>query len=137
MRIRFRRSISCSLVALAACGGDSSDASDPLDPSFPTEPDKRTVDALPSIAFTPSVLEVVAGDTVTFAFGAVAHDVYFDSMAGAPGDIPGAVTNARVTRVFAVPGRYAYSCHIHPGMRGTVRVDSVPEPAPYVVGRAP
>jgi plastocyanin len=80
------------------------------------------VQALPSIAFNPATITVAAGDTVTFAFGAVPHNVFFDRVAGAPTDIPGVNSSTSATRVFTAAGQYAYECHLHPGMRGTVVV---------------
>jgi len=66
---------------------------------------------------------VTAGGTVTFAFGSVGHNVYFDNdPAGAPADIPGVNSNANVDRVFGTEGVYAFNCHIHPGMHGTITV---------------
>ena len=60
---------------------------------------------------------------VTFAFGSVAHDVFFDDdPAGAPASIPGAVSNTSVARTFTTAGEYTFDCHIHPGMRGSVTV---------------
>jgi plastocyanin len=103
-------------VVAAACGSNA------YGPSSPANVEQKTVAALPSLVFTPATLAVASGDTVTFAFGSVAHNVFFDAAAGAPADIPGTVTNTRVGRVFAAAGRYTYSCHIHPEMHGTVVV---------------
>jgi plastocyanin len=64
----------------------------------------------------------VAGGTATFAFGSVAHNVFFDGAAGAPADIPGVNSNTSVTRTFTTPGTYVYTCHIHPGMTGRIVV---------------
>jgi plastocyanin len=88
----------------------------------PPAPTPRTVMALPSLAFSPSSITVKAGDVVTFAFGAVGHDVFFDAQAGAPANIGGVNANVSVQRTFATPGTYGYTCHIHPFMHGTVVV---------------
>jgi len=102
-------------VTLGACGGGGD--------GTPTSPgDGRTVAATPSLAFTPASLTVNAGETVTFAFGGVAHNVFFDAQAGAPGNIDGTNANVSVQRAFATAGTYPYSCHIHPSMHGTVVV---------------
>jgi plastocyanin len=74
------------------------------------------------IAFTPGTLRVNAGATVTFAFGSVPHNVFFDAQAGAPADIAGTNTNVSIARQFTAAGSYTYTCHIHPSMRGTVIV---------------
>ena len=82
--------------------------------------------ALPSIAFSPGTVTIAVGDTVTFAFESVPHNVFFDRVAGAPADIPGTNANTSATRVFTAPGRYPYTCHLHPGMSGTVVVAATP-----------
>ena len=91
----------------------------------PTAPpgDGRTVAATPSLSFTPGTLTVSAGQTVTFAFGGIGHNVFFDAQPGTPADIDGVNANVSVTRVFNTAGTYHYSCHIHPNMRGTVVVN--------------
>ena len=89
------------------------------------------VDATPSIAFTPANISLTTGGTVTFAFGSVPHNVFFDNdPAGAPGAIDGVNANVAVQRTFPVAGVYNYYCHIHPGMRGTIVVGSVAATTP-------
>ena len=102
---------------LSACGGGAATG-----PSAGPPPMTATVNATPSIAFNPSPVKIVSGGTITFAFGSVAHNVYFDAVAGAPADIPGNNAGTSVSRTFGSPGTYGYSCHIHPGMRGTIVV---------------
>jgi plastocyanin len=107
-------------ATLAACGGGGYGTA----PGPSTPPgDGRTVSATPSLAFTPGTLTVNAGETVTFAFGGIGHNVFFDAQAGTPADIDGVNTNTSVTRVFNTAGTYRYTCHIHPSMRGTVVVN--------------
>jgi plastocyanin len=65
---------------------------------------------------------VNAGETVTFAFGSLAHNVFFTVQAGAPADIPGNNSNVSIDRAFATAGTFTYTCHIHPSMHGTVVV---------------
>ena len=108
------------LAILSACGGGA--ASSPSGPPAGPPPMTATVNATPDIAFNPSPVKIVSGGTITFAFGSVAHNVYFDAVTGAPADIPGNNASASVSRTFASPGTYAYSCHIHPGMRGLIVV---------------
>jgi plastocyanin len=76
-------------------------------------------------AFTPATVSIGVGGTVTFAFGAVAHNVFFDnSVSGAPDPIPGTNANMSEARTFTSAGTFEYDCHIHPGMKGTVVVGS-------------
>lgn len=105
-------------ATLAACGG-SGGYSSPVDPP---PGDGRTIAATPSLAFGPATLTVNAGDAVTFAFGSVAHNVYFDAATGSPENIVGNNANVSVARTFTTAGSYRYTCHIHPSMQGTVVV---------------
>jgi plastocyanin len=81
------------------------------------------VNATPSIAFTPGNVKLAVGGTVTFDFGAVGHNVFFDNdPVGAPEAIDGVNANTSVRRTFPVAGVYTYYCHVHPGMSGTIVV---------------
>jgi plastocyanin len=106
-------------ATLAACSGSGYGTG----PTSAPPGDGRTISATPSLSFTPGTLTVNAGQTVTFDFGGIGHNVFFDAQAGTPADIAGVNANASVTRVFNTPGTYHYSCHIHPSMRGTVVVN--------------
>lgn len=124
MRLPFRGALvliaPLATVLIAACGGDSNSPTAPVDP---TPVAAATVDATPSLSFTPSQVTLIAGGTVTFDFGTVEHDVFFDNApAGAPQNITAPSANKSVVLTFATPGTFAYNCHIHPGMRGTVIV---------------
>jgi len=104
-------------VLIAACGGDSNSPTEPVDQ---TPVAAATVDATPSLSFTPNLVTLIAGGTVTFDFGTVEHDVFFDNApAGAPQNITAPSANKSVVLTFATPGTFVYNCHIHPGMRGT------------------
>ena len=107
-------------VTLGACGGGGYGGGSNGGPTSPG--DGRTVAATPSLTFNPASLTVNAGEAVTFAFGGVAHNVFFDAQDGAPANIDGTNANVSVQRTFATPGTYRYTCHIHPSMRGTVVV---------------
>ena len=107
---------------MAACGSNGYGTAAPPPPPPPPPPPGNTVAATPSLAFTPATLTVNVGDVVTFAFGSVAHNVFFTQQAGAPADIGGSNANVSVTRTFATAGTYAYTCHIHPSMQATVVV---------------
>jgi plastocyanin len=108
-----------SAASLVACGGSSSTA--PASSGTPVT--AATVNATPSLQFTPNTVTIVVGGTVTMDFGAVAHDVFFDNdPAGAPASITTPTSNTSATLTFNQAGTFVYNCHIHPGMHGTVVV---------------
>ena len=71
--------------------------------------------------FTPRVIAVQAGGTVTWTFGALEHTVTFAAASGAPNSISGGLSTS-ISRTFNAPGNFAYSCSIHAGMSGLVYV---------------
>lgn len=68
-------------------------------------------------AFTPSVIEVPAGSTVTWTFASrTEHNVVFDGLASPT------QTTGTWSRTFDEPGSYPYLCSLHEGMNGRVEV---------------
>jgi plastocyanin len=110
-------------VMLAACGGSGTPTSTTTT-TPPSQPSTTaTVAAQPSLSFSPRTVTIVRGGTVTFSFGTVAHNVFFDNQpAGAPANIPGDNANTSKSLTFQTTGTFIYNCHIHPGMQGTVIV---------------
>ena len=126
MRLSSHRSLartflaSALSLAAAACGGGD-DASAPAPDPDPVQ--AATVDAQPSIRFSPNRVVLVRGGKVTFRFGTVGHNVFFDNApAGAPANIPGAHADESIDVTFGTAGTFRYNCHLHPGMSGTVVV---------------
>jgi plastocyanin len=107
--------LATALLAYGCGSGNGGGVTSPTPPS-------NTVAATPALAFAPASLTVNTGDAVTFAFGSVAHNVFFDARAGVPGDIQGNNANVSIARTFTTAGTYSYTCHIHPSMHGTVVV---------------
>jgi plastocyanin len=125
------------IVTLAACGGSTGTGPYATgnggnggiggygggDGGNQNPPPANTVDASPSLAFSPSTLTINAGEAVTFAFGSVAHNVAFDNRnTDTPADIGGFNTSTSIPRTFSTAGTYTYHCTIHPFMMGTVVV---------------
>src|SRR5207249_11352415 len=94
-----------ALLAMA-CGGDGYGTTAP-------PPPPSTVAATPSLTFTPRTLPVNVGETVTFAFGSVPHNVFCTQQAGAPSDIARNNATVSLPRTFGTSGRAAYTCRIH------------------------
>jgi len=113
----------CAVVALAAACSSSTDPGSSNNPSAP--PMAAAVNATSLNTFTPANVAIGVGGTVTFTFGDVPHNVFFDnSPAGAPDPITGANANMSMSRTFTTAGTFEYDCHIHPGMKGTVLVSN-------------
>lgn len=90
-----------------------------------------TVNATSLDTFTPANVAIGVGGTVTFTFGDVPHNVFFDNApAGAPDAITGANANMSATRTFTTAGTFQYNCRIHPGMNGTVVVSNTSSAPP-------
>jgi plastocyanin len=122
-----RRSIPISVLAAfcAACSASTQPSGQSGGGSGGTFVPAATVNATPSLAFAPAQVNLAVGGTVTFAFGGVGHNVFFDDdPAGAPANIAGVNANTSVQRTFPTAGVYTYFCHIHPGMQGTIIVGS-------------
>ena len=76
--------------------------------------------------FSPATISAIpSGTTITWDWGAgptAVHNVTFDVVAGAPGNITNR-TSGSVARTFNTAGTFTYHCTNHPGtMNGSVTV---------------
>ena len=111
MTVRILGLFAFTFFAASACGGWGYGS--PSSPTTPnTQPVADQVNATASLAFDPSTLNTTVGHVVTFKFGSVGHNIYFDAATGAPADIPGVNANTSVTRTFDTAGTFTYTCHI-------------------------
>lgn len=112
-------------VSLLACGGGGGGGnpvgSNPPGGTPPSQPVANATIGTTATTFNPDQVALVKGGTVVFNIGAVAHNVIFAKVTGAPGDIP-VTSNTQVSRTFSTEGSFAFDCTLHAGMSGTVTV---------------
>lgn len=120
--IRFR--LVLALVTVAACGGGGSSDSNPTTPTTPTTPATpiaTTSVTLQNSLFDPAAIVVSPSAVVTFTNSdGIAHDVNFANTNIA--SVPSWTSGARTVTMPATAGTYSYTCTIHAGMNGTVKV---------------
>lgn len=91
----------------------------------PITNERGTTVSIEQYCFTPTVLYVDTGDTVTFDnVDPVSHTV--SGANGAWGSFEQLRRNRAVSYKFSSPGVYAYACILHPGMVGAVVVGDPP-----------
>jgi plastocyanin len=113
-------------LTVASCGGGGDKSTGPTGNSNPDtfggSATATLVDVnMPGLVFNPNRIDIAQGGTVRFIFTAVAHDVRFNSAAGAPADIQ-VTANQTVSRTFANKGTFNIVCTLHAGMTGAVTV---------------
>ena len=110
--------LSAVLVLAIACGSDSS-------PTSTTGTNKSYDVFTLESAFSPSFLQIKAGDTVVFRItpGTMGdgHDVTFAATPGAPPNVNVTLTG-NISRRFGTRGDFHYECKVHPGMIGEIQV---------------
>jgi plastocyanin len=119
--MRFRLTIAALSLA-AACGGGGSDT--PVNPIIPTTPNNPVATnsvSLQNDVFNPKDITVSPSAVVTFTNNDhLAHNVIFANQNIA--SINDWTTGDRTATMPATPGTYSYTCTIHAGMSGTVKV---------------
>ena len=117
--MRFRLAIAVALAA--ACGGGSDTPTNPIIPSTPSNPIATTSVSLQDDTFNPENIVVPPSAVVTFTNNdRIAHNVIFANQ-----NIPAIgdwTSGSRTATMPATPGTYSYTCTIHAGMSGTVKV---------------
>jgi plastocyanin len=86
--------------------------------------------ATPNRTFSPAVITIPAGGTVTWQFSAATHNVTFATLKPTGGDIPDTNPGNAVSRTFPTAGTYNYECTWHAGMTGQVVVTGGATPPP-------
>jgi len=131
MRPRRSWSLTVVLAFAAACGGGTSSSS-----SSTNNPANQV--AISDFTFTPNMLQVKAGTTVTWMnTGPSAHDTTSDTMVWDSGPLSAPVeadpygggmkAAGSFSQTFNTPGTYTYHCALHPppaysGFTGTIVV---------------
>lgn len=109
-------------LALTACGGGGKAASAPVTGTAVSIRDNGDTIG----AFTPKTLRTTVGSDVTWTNDSSnPHNVDFDGT-GAPKSSDTFDKGQRFVATFTHAGTFAYSCTIHPAMKGTVVVGSQP-----------
>ena len=112
-----RITLVATAIAAAGCGSSTGPANHGSQSSV--------VNANTDLTFTPSPDTIAAGDTVSFAWHAVPHNVVWDTTPSAVANIGGGdtgFTSGDSSRVLSAPGTYTYHCDIHDGMTGVIVV---------------
>ena len=117
-----RRILLLAAAALAASACFSEKPA-PLEPGAPAT--GAVTASSTANTFTPQVLNVLQGGTVTWTFSTRPPNVTFVAVPNAPQNVP-TTTNNTQSRTFDTPGTYAYACTLHAGMVGTVNVVAKP-----------
>jgi plastocyanin len=118
--MRFRLMI--ALVVAAACGGGGSDSpTAPGIPSTPANPIATNAVSLQNNTFSPSNIVVSPSSVVTFSnTDGITHNVIFGNQSITA--ISEWTSGDRTATMPAAPGTYSYTCTVHAGMSGTVKV---------------
>ena len=118
--MQFRFMPMLALAAAAACGGGGSDLTPPV-PTPPRNPIATTSVSLQNNLFNPPDILVAPSAVVTFTNAdGINHNVIFANQGiTSIGVWP---SGTRTATMPAAPGTYSFTCTLHAGMNGTVKV---------------
>ena len=118
MRIR----LMLAIVTVAACGGGGGDGpTTPIIPTTPSNPVATTSVSMKSNLFNPANILVAPSATVTFTnTDGIAHNVTFANQTIT--SVNNWTSGDRTVAMPAATGTYSFTCTIHAGMNGTVKV---------------
>ncbi len=116
MKRALRSALVAALVLLAACGDSGPDGAG----ESAGENDGKTTVVVKDIAFKPERISVEVGETVTWSFQdrGIPHNVVADD-GSFKSDLKDSGT---FEHTFEKPGSFSYTCTVHPGMNGSVKV---------------
>ena len=119
--MRIRLLLLSLAAAIVGCGGGGGGGGTPITPVTPTPPVATTSVTMKNTAFTPPDIVVSPGATVTWTNDdGTAHNATFSNAAITSTE--SFATGSRTVVMPATPGTYSYTCTIHGGMNGTVKV---------------
>jgi plastocyanin len=98
-------------------------------------PGGTTTVTTPNLSFSPQSVTITAGGTVTWRFVETPHNVTFGGAAPTEGNVPTSNPGTSATRTFPTAGQFPYECTLHPGMTGTVVVNTPGGAPPPPSGR--
>jgi plastocyanin len=117
MRLR----LAFALVVAAACGGGSDSPTTPIIPSTPAVPIATNSVSLQNNVYSPANIVVAPSSVVTFSnTDGISHNVIFANQNIT--SITDWVTGDRTATMPTAAGTYSYTCTLHAGMNGTVKV---------------
>ena len=111
-----------SVVASLTRGGITKQATVSVSVSGSLPLNANVAAAEAAYGFTPSVVAVQRGGSVSWTFGPLEHTVTFGQTTGAPTSISSGGYSTTVSRTFNTSGNFNYICSIHAGMTGQVVV---------------
>ena len=133
MHYRFLFAVFAVAATTVACGGGGA-ATDLIEPPAdttsnppvdlpPVDGNSATV-TTPGTSFSPGVVTIAPGGSVTWQITGQTHNVTFGSAQPTGGHVPNTPAGRSVTRVFPNQGTYTYQCTLHSNMTGSVLVQT-------------